>query len=155
MGIPTPPAWGPPPPPGQRPKARPITDPEEYRNWIRRWIAVVEAFDYPDIHHKSPVHRAKAVENRRKVLVAAGEMCSELGWIRTALPVRKVAERAGVTIRTAHHHLTTEADIRRLLSIVRGGAPGVGSKWATVYKLNLNRLRELLDEQAERAARAG
>ena len=153
--MPTPPAWGPPRPEGQKPRAMPIMDPKEYPKWIRRWMRVVSNFDFPEIRHKSPIHQAKAVENRRRILLAVGEICLSRGWILTALPVREVAKRAGVGIRTAHAHLTTEAERKRLLYIVSEGVSGVGSEWATVYKLNLNRLEDLRNEQAQRTAVAG
>ena len=155
LAIPTPPAFGPPPPPGRRPKAMPIMDPKEYPKWIRRWMTVVSNFDFPDIEHKSPTQQAQGIENRRRVLLAVGEICLGRGSIRTALPVREVAKRAGVGIRTAHAHLTTEAECKRLLYIFSGGVSGVGSGKATVYKLNLNLLEDLGNEQAQRAALAG
>ena len=66
-----------------------------------------------------------------------------------------MAERAGVTTRTAHAHLTAEAKVKRLIHLVRERVARAGSEWATVYKLNLNRLEDLVNERAQRATQVG
>lgn len=125
------------------PKRPPISSPVEARSFIAEWLETVRAYGFPEIEHKSRTQRMLAVENRRRTFVAVGEIAQERGFITVALSVRDVAERAGLPRSTVHAHLVAEAKLKKLLRVQEGGRAGVGSKWATVYKLHVDDLERL------------
>lgn len=121
----------------------PISSRGEARARIVQWLEVVARFPFPDIEHKSPRQRTKAADNRRRTLLAVGEIALDVGSITPALSRRQVAERAGLPESTVRGHLAAEAASKRFLRREQKGRPGVGSRWASVYKLHVDHLGDL------------